>query len=192
MGIGFFFKNVIIRNLLLVILFSAGLAFGISKWLNTYTRHGESVEIPDVKSMKPEVAQSFFDALELTYQVIDSSYNKKLTPGTIIQTLPPAGSRVKKGRTVYFRLNASSAGTTVIPDVRDVSYRQATAMLRTLGFERIETRQVKGYFRDLVVGVEYRGQELQINEPVPVNAVLTLLVGSGRGVNPQDSIEIMN
>ncbi|MDR1610978.1 MAG: PASTA domain-containing protein [Candidatus Symbiothrix sp.] len=191
MGLEKIFKNVIIRNLLLVILFFAILVSGISVWLNAYTNHGESVEIPDVKAMKLEVAKPLFEAKELACQVIDSTYNKTVSPGTIIETIPPVGSKVKKGRTVYIRLNSYSSGMISIPDVRDVSHRQATAMLKALGFERIETRWVEGHFRDLVIGVEYRGQTLQIKEKVPANAVLTLLVSSGSSAREQllDSLE---
>jgi hypothetical protein len=183
MGLEKIFKNTIIKNLLLVIIFFVALAFGISLWLNAYTHHGESVEIPDVKALKLEVAKPLFEAKELSYQVIDSTYNKSVSPGTIIETIPPVGSKVKKGRTIYIRLNSHSAGMISVPDVRDVSQRQATAMLKALGFERIETRWVEGAYRDLVVGLEYRGQELQIRDKVPANAVLTLLVSSGNSVN---------
>jgi hypothetical protein len=190
MGLEKIFKNAIIKNLLLVILFFAALVVGISLWLNAYTHHGESVEIPDVKAMKLDDAQPLFDARELSYQVIDSTYNKALKPGTIIETLPPVGSKVKKGRTIYIRLNAYSAGMIAVPDVRDVSQRQANAMLKALGFERIETQWVEGVYRDLVVGLEYRGQALQIKDKVPAEAVLTLLVSSGNRANEQpiDSI----
>ncbi|MDR2621552.1 MAG: PASTA domain-containing protein [Dysgonamonadaceae bacterium] len=191
MGLEKIFKNVIIKNLLLVILFFGILVSGISVWLNAYTNHGESVEIPNVKALKPEVAKPLFEARELSYQVIDSTYNKTISPGTIIETIPPAGSKVKKGRTVYVRLNSYSAGMISIPDVMDVSHRQATAMLKALGFEKIETRWVEGHFRDLVIGVEYKGQTLQIKEKVPANAVLTLLVSSGSSANQHllDSLE---
>jgi hypothetical protein len=188
MGLENFFKNAIIKNLLLVILFFVALATGISFWLNTYTHHGESVEIPNVKAMKLEAAKPLFEVRELSYQIIDSTYNKSVDPGTIIETIPPVGSKVKRGRTVYVRLNAYSARMIAIPDVRDVSQRQANAMLNALGFEKIETRWVEGAFRDLVVGLEYRGQTLQIKDKVPAEAVLTLLVSSGNRANAIDSI----
>ena len=190
MGFEKLFKNIIVKNLILVILLFVVLVFGISLWLNAYTRHGESVEIPNVKAMKLETAKPLFEAHDLSYQIIDSTYNKMVSPGTIIETIPPVGSKVKKGRTIYIRLNSYSAGMISIPDVRDVSQRQATAMLKALGFEKILTRWMEGPYRDLVIGLEYQGRTLQIKDKVPIDAVLTLLVS--RGSNTDEQMDSLN
>ncbi|MDR2692242.1 MAG: PASTA domain-containing protein [Dysgonamonadaceae bacterium] len=182
----------ILANLLLVIIVSAGLVWGCLTWLDAYTSRGESVEIPNVKSMKPEVARPLFDAQELFWQVIDSTYNKTVRPGTIIETIPPIGSRVKKGRTIYIRLNSHSAGLISIPDVVNLSQRQATTMLKTLGLETIEIKWVHGNYHDLVVGLEYQGRPLQIRDKVPVNATVTLLVSSESVADEQDETLIPN
>jgi len=189
MEFGNFFKNVIVKNLILAILLFIVVFFGISWWLNVYTRHGELVEIPNVKALKLETARPLFEAKDLFYQVIDSTYNKTVSPGTIIETIPPVGSKVKRGRTIYIRLNSYSAGMISIPDVRDVSQRQATAMLKALGFEKILIRWVEGPYRDLVIGLEYQGRGLQIKDKVPAEAVLTLLVSAGNSTdNSMDSL----
>lgn len=185
-----FYMKSVITNLLFAVIVLVVLVWGVSIWLNAYTNRNESVEIPNVKSMKMEVARPLFEACELSCQVVDSTSNKAFSPGTIIETIPPVGSKVKKGRTVYIRLNSCSAGKIAIPDVRDLSQRQATAMLKTLGLGKIEIEWVPGKYRDLVVGVEYRGRLLQIKDQVPVNAVITLLVSSGTTANEQDDILI--
>ena len=179
----------VVKNLVRVIILFVLLVFGVSWWLSAYTRHGKSVEIPNVKALELEVAKPLFEAVNLSYQIIDSTYNKTVRPGTIIETIPPVGSKVKRGRTVYIRLNSYSAGMISVPDVRDVSQRQAMAMLKALGFENINTRWVEGQYRDLVVGLEYQGRMLQIKDKVPVNAVLTLLVCLGSNTDAaRDSV----
>ena len=188
MGLEKLFKNIIVKNLVLLILLVVALVFGISRWLNVYTQHGQSVEIPNVKALKLEAAKPLFEANNLYYQVIDSTYNKTVRPGTIIETIPPVGSKVKKGRTIYIRLNSYSAGMISVPDVRDVSQRQATAMLRALGFEKINTKWVDGQYHDLVVGLEYQGRMLEITDKIPADAVLTLLISLGNNSDePMDS-----
>jgi hypothetical protein len=78
-----------------------------------------------------------------------------------------------------------------IPDVRDVSQRQAVAVLNSLGFKKVETKWVEGAYRDLVVGLEYRGRALQIKDKVPADAILTLLVSSGNSESEQaDSLNL--
>jgi len=190
MGLEKLYKSVIVKNLVLVILLVVALVFGLSWWLNAYTRHGESVEIPNVKTLKLEAAKPLFETNNLYYHVIDSTYNKMVSPGTIIETIPPVGSKVKRGRTIYIRLNSYLAGMIPIPDVRDVSQRQATAMLKALGFEKINTKWVDGQYHDLVIGLEYKGQILQIKDKVPADAVLTLLVSLGS--NTGESMDSSN
>jgi hypothetical protein len=184
-------KNIIL-NLILAVVIVVVLALSIAIWLNVYTGQGESVEIPNVKSMKPEVAQPLFEARELYCQIIDSTYDKTVRPGTIIETIPPVGSKVKKGRTIYIRLNSHSAGMVLIPDVRDLSQRQATIMLNTLGLKHIDIKWVPGIYRDLVVGLEYRGRRLQIKDQVPDGAIVTLLVSSGSADNEDNEVLVTN
>lgn len=167
------------KHVLLAVTILAVLVFAVSWWLTDYTRQGDSVTIPNVISMKPEVAQAHLEIHDLLWQIVDSSYNKSFKLGTVIKTIPPTGSTVKKGRTIYIWLNSSSAGMISIPNVWDVSQRQATAMLKTLGVGQIEIKPVPGMHRGLVVGVEYKGFALHIKDKVPVNATVTLLVSTG-------------
>lgn len=46
-------KNPFVINLLLVIVVSCGVVYGVLAWLDSYTRHNQAVVVPDVKGMKP-------------------------------------------------------------------------------------------------------------------------------------------
>jgi beta-lactam-binding protein with PASTA domain len=173
------FNNIFIKNLLIAILVFLALIFIVLIWLNVYTHHGKSVEVPDVKGLQVEVAAPFFANNNLQYQVVDSIFDKKAVPGSIIETRPSIGSKVKAGRTIYITTNSYTALTITIPEVKDLSQRQAIAMLKSLGFEKINTRTVPGAFRDLVVGMESNGREIKAGGRVTPSTSLTLLVGSG-------------
>jgi beta-lactam-binding protein with PASTA domain len=175
----FFKKHIIIANLLLAIIILVVLTTILMFWLDSYTNHGKAVEVPDVKGLKPEVAAAIFQERELSYAVIDSQFIKNALPGTILETIPPTGTSVKKGRTIYLTVNSFSAQLLVIPDVIDISQRQASSMLKSIGFESIQEKLVPGAYRDLVVGLETRGKTLSIGDKVPANAPLTLLISSG-------------
>ena len=60
-------KNPFVINLLLVIVVSCGVVYGVLAWLDSYTRHNQAVVVPDVKGMKLEDAAEFFGNNKLRY-----------------------------------------------------------------------------------------------------------------------------
>ncbi len=162
---------------------------GTLKWLDKYTRHNIVVTVPDVKGLTMEDATSFFDNNGLRYNIIDSVFSKDVAPGTIVELKPNAGAKVKEGRIVFITLNALSAQMETVPDVEDMSFRQAYALLRARGFESVEIEYVPGDFKDLVIAVELRGHVLESGEKVPLTSPLILKVSNGEDeVLPEDSL----
>jgi beta-lactam-binding protein with PASTA domain len=181
MGMGKFFKNIYVKNLLAAVLVLVVLLIAVLAWLGIYTQHGEAVEVPDVKGLQVEKAEPFFASKELQYQIIDSVFSKGAIPGSIVETIPSVGSKVKKGRTIYLKINSFTAQLLTVPDVKDLSLRHALAMLKSIGFERVETKSVQGIYRDLVIGLESKGVPVAPGEKIPVSTPLSLLVSSGTG-----------
>ncbi|MDR0798932.1 MAG: PASTA domain-containing protein [Dysgonamonadaceae bacterium] len=176
----FFKKHPIIANLLLAALILCGLIIALLFWLDAYTHHGKSVEVPDVKGLRVEEAAPFFHNKSLFYVVADSQYVKKAKPGTIVETIPPIGTSVKEGRTIYLTISALTAKIFPIPDVMDMSQRQAVSLLNSSGFENVQVRTVPGAFRDLVVGLETSmGKKLALGDRIRTDVTLVLLVSSG-------------
>lgn len=174
-----FFKNIYVRNLLILILVFVLLLFTVLIGLNYYTQHGKSVEVPNVKGLSVKEAKAFLAGKNLNFVVVDSVFIKNAIPGSIFETTPPVASRVKKGRTIYLKVVAYMPHLITIPDVKDSSQRQSMAMLHSLGFENVEIKWVKGIYRDLVLGIESNGQPVSSGQRVPANTHLSLLVSSG-------------
>ena len=181
-------KNPYVLNLLLAVVVACALVFGTLKWLDSYTRHNEAVVVPDVKGLGMEEAAEFFKNSNLRYNVIDSVFSKDVKPGAIVELVPMAGSKVKEGRIVFVTVNALTSQMATIPEVEDLSFRQAYAILRARGFEKIEIEYVPGDFKDLALGVELHGRVLQKGEHVPLTAPLVLKVSSGDAEMPADSL----
>lgn len=179
MGIGKVFNNIYVKNLFAAIVVVLVLAFVVLKWLDSYTQHGKSVEVPDVKGLQVNEAAPFLTNRGLRYQVVDSIYDRNSVPGSIVETIPAVGTKVKEGRNIYLTINSSMARTLTVPEVIDLSQRQAQAILKSIGFESVDTKSVPGAYQDLVVGLESRGVEVHAGERIPVTTPLTLLVGSG-------------
>ena len=149
-------KNPFILNLLLAIVVTGVLVVGTLKWLDVYTRHNEAVVVPDVKGMTITESAEFFKNNQLRYNVIDSVYSKDVKPGAIVDLKPKAGSKVKEGRIVFVTVNAETSQMATIPEVEDLSFRQAYAILRARGFEQIEIEYVPGEYKDLALRSEER------------------------------------
>ena len=78
-------------------------------------------------------------------------------------------------------MNALTSQMATIPEVEDLSFRQAYALLKARGFENVEIEYVPGDFKDLAVSVDLRGRALAKGEHVPLTAPLVLKVSSGEG-----------
>jgi beta-lactam-binding protein with PASTA domain len=175
-----FFSNIYIKNLLIAVFIFVFLIFIVLWWLNRYTNHGEKVIVPDVKGLQVAEAAPFFAKQALQYVVIDSLHVKNKLPGSILETIPPVGTSVKAGRTIYITINSYTARMLILPAVKDMSQRQASAILKSVGFEQVNVRMVSGAFQDLVLGLETRGQTINGGDRIPADTPLTLLVSSGR------------
>ena len=164
------------------------LVYGVLCSLDAYTRHGVSVEVPAVRNLSVEEAGLLMQKQGLQALVVDSSYVKTMAPGRVLEQKPTAGSRVKRGRTVYLTINTLSVPQKALPDVADnSSYRQAQARLLAMGFSLTEPEYVPGE-KDWVVGVKYAGEALESGAQVPLGAVLTLVVGNGEQEAVADSL----
>ena len=168
------------------------LLFGVLKWLDVYTRHGEAVVVPDVKGMTVGEAEMLLRNHGLVCVVSDSNYVKNKPAGSILELNPSAGQKVKEGRTIYLTINTLDVPLRLVPDVADnSSVRQAQAKILAAGFKLSENELISGE-KEWVYGVKYKGRQLNMGDKVPVGATLTLLVGDGETqVQDSDSLEIV-
>ena len=171
-------KNPFVISLILVVLIIWGLIYGTLVWLDVYTRHNEAVVVPDVKGLTMEKAIPFFSEKGIKYNIIDSVFSKEVAPGAIVELVPAPGSKVKEGRVVFVTINAKTSQMGVIPEVEDLSFRQAYALLQSIGFASVEVKYVQGNYKDLAVAVEWNGRVLEKGIHVPLNAHLVLVVTS--------------
>ena len=132
-------------NIAAMIVIVAVMVFGVLKWIDVYTHHGESVLVPDVKGMSVEEATKMFRNHGLVCSVSDTRYVKDKAAGIVLELKPGAGEKVKEGRTVYLTVNTLDVPLRMIPDVADnSSLRQAQAKLLSAGFKLNQVQLVNG------------------------------------------------
>jgi beta-lactam-binding protein with PASTA domain len=182
--------NIYVKNGLLAVLVIVITVTIVLQCLNVYTRHGKAVVVPDVRGLQEREAALFFKKNGLKYEVVDSVYIKNTRPGSVVEVIPEAGTKVKENRIVYVTINAFSTQTLRTPEVKDLSQRQALAVLHSVGFEQIAIEFVPGLYKDLVVGLQCHGREVAVGEKLPEDTPLTLIVSSGIAETPEDSTAV--
>ena len=165
-------------NLAGMIILSVAAVFGTLAWLDSYTHHGESHVVPDVKNKTVTAAHAALRSQLLKGTVTDSVYIKGMPNGIVLEQKPASGARVKEGRMVYLMVTTTDVPVVKLPDLIDnSSFRQAEAKLKAMGFRLTEPEFVVGE-QDWIYGIKYRGRLLKTNDPIPHEALLTLCVGN--------------
>ena len=172
MSIKSFFSNIIVRNLLLLVLMCFLLLGGVLYWLDSYTMHNQAIIVPDVKGALPEEAAPLLKKKHLRFQIVDSVYMRGQKPGVIVEQIPAAASKVKENRIVFLTINANNAQTVELPDMIDISQRQAKASLRALGFVVDSVRYVPSEYPDLVKDVFYNDRSVRSGQRLPYGSEL--------------------
>ena len=159
--------------------------------LQVYTRHNSSVVVPEVKGMTMEMAELKLKQANLKMEVVDSVFNQGVKPGTIIETTPAAGAIIKDRRTIYVVINNLTIKKVKVPDVYEISKRQAEAVLSRAGFTNINVVLVPGEFNNLAMCVkDMQGQTLLPGQELPFNTPINLEVTSKELMT--DSLHMLN
>ena len=169
-------------NVILAVILVAVILTVLIVWLKAYTQHGEEVEVEDVRGMVIQEAEPLLQAQGLRMIVVDSTYSDKVPFGTIVEQDPRPQSHAKDGRAVYVTINATTRRKVSMPDLQDMSYRQAETTLRGLGLKVDTAYEYRpSEYKDLVLDVKSGGESLKPGTKVTVGTRVKLVVGKGRG-----------
>ena len=177
-----FFKKltspIVYCNLIMLVVVSIVLLIVLWFWMKDFSHHGESVEVPQVKGMLLADAEYELEKQGMVVVVSDSSYNRDLPAGTVLEMTPVAGSKVKTGRNIYLTINTRNAPTLPIPDIADnCSLREAEARLKSLGFKLGPIEYAPGD-KDWVLSVKCKGRTVMTGDRVEIDCPITLVVGN--------------
>ena len=169
-------------NLVLAFVVGIAILVGLIVYLKDYTQHGVKVEVEDVRGLVEAEAAPLLEAQGLRLIVVDSTYSDKVPFGTIVEQDPKPMSHAKHGRAVYVTINATTRRQVTMPDLQDMSYRQAETTLRGLGLQ-VDTiyEYEPSEYKDLVLDVKKGEESLSPGTKVAVGTLVRLVVGQGRG-----------
>ena len=190
-------RHPIIFNALLICITAVAIGWLLMLFLDVWTFHGQERVVPDVKNMQLYEAYNNVDHADLNPVLSDSIYDSTLKPGTVVDQIPIAGSRIKKNGTVYLTIVAFTPKMITVPDFYNVSARQERSLFEALGITKIREDSVLSEYEGLVLGARFNGVSLRPGARIPVTSVVTLEVGTGldrfdENGAPIDSVAIEN
>lgn len=97
------------------------------------TNYDEGVTVPDVSHLSLEEAQALLTSFGLRHEVADRRSNTAFPANYVIDQTPSAAEIVKPRRKVYLTVNTISTPTVVVPDVINLSLRNARIQLQNYG-----------------------------------------------------------
>lgn len=148
--------------------------------LGNYTNHGESITVPSFRGLDPKDLTQFVQDKGLRYKIVDSIYNPRVPKGVIDQD-PRPDSKVKEGRTVYLTINSVLPPQIRMPNLIDVSDRQAEAMLQTYGLRLGEKIFKPDLAKNAILDQLIDGKPVKPGELVKKGSVVDLVLGDGLG-----------
>jgi len=175
----FFKSKLFLLNLLIAGLLLSALLWFVFKSLDDYTLHGETISVPDLKGFEVKDIDTFLTERKLRFIIADSVYIATEKKGVVVEQDPKAGVSVKENRRIYLIVNALLTPKIRLPNLIDLSLRQAITTLETYGFVVGELEYVPDMARDAVIGHKVDGIEINTGGMVKKGASIDLIMGDG-------------
>jgi eukaryotic-like serine/threonine-protein kinase len=147
--------------------------------LDLYTLHGKTIVVPDFKNIKMDQLEEFADDNNLRYEIIDSIYDFSREKGSVVMQDPVAGTKVKKNRKIYLTVVATKHEQVSVPNLLDLTLRQATAMLETYGLKVGKLQYVPDIAKNAVLKQKFNGQIIEEGTKVEKGSKIDLVLGQG-------------
>jgi beta-lactam-binding protein with PASTA domain len=177
---GFLKSKTFLIQLGLAVVASVLLVFLALQWLKGTTNHGEFVEVPDFSRMSVMEMRKAVEEAGLRYQVLDSSnYDPDYPRFSILDQDPPAGNKVKSNRKIYFTVNPSGYKKVSVPDIIQVTQRNATSMLRAVGLDVERVTYIDELGKDMVYNMKHKGKYVKPGDKLPKTSKVELICGNG-------------
>jgi len=150
------------------------------EWLKASTQHGELVEVPNVSKMSVMEMRETIEEANLRYEVLDSAnYDPNYPRFSIIEQTPPAGNMVKENRKIYVTINPSGYKKVTVPNIVQVTQRNATSMLRAVGLDVDRVTYINELGKDMVYYARFKGKNIQPGDKLPKTSKIELICGNG-------------
>lgn len=167
----------IIRNILWAVVIVVVLIAGAVIFLNVVTQHNRELIVPDFTNMTVAEAEALAADAGMRVEVTDSVFAKRIRKGAVRDQNPAPGSKVKEGRRISLTINALNAKKVTMPNLIDLSMRQALAELQSRGLVLGKLIYVRDMATNNVLRQLCGNREIAPGTTVETDTVVDLVVG---------------
>ena len=174
-------SRVFFLQILAAIAIVAAIAYLFFHWITYTTHHGQEITVPNLTNLSAEQAEEKLSAIDLDYIILDTvDFRPDFPKLTIVEQEPKAGAKVKQGRKIYIKINASKYTMVSLPDLIEKTYRQAVPTLEAVGLLEGEITYRPYLGKDMVLELRQNGKKLKAGDKVLKSSKIDLVLGDGK------------
>lgn len=147
--------------------------------LRIYTNHNRAITVPDFSGLTREQLKTETHRRHLRFSIADSVYVLNYPKGTVVDQNPYPGFKVKKDRLIYITMNAVGYEKVTMPDLRDMSYRQAKASLENRGLRLGKITYIPYIAENIVMEQKVSGKVVAPGDTLYKGSEIELVLGNG-------------
>jgi eukaryotic-like serine/threonine-protein kinase len=193
----FISERPLLKNIIYMILVTFCIIWIVTYILKIYTQHGKILIVPDFSGITIDKLDEFSAEKKLKYVIIDSIFDFKKPKGTVISQEPIVGSKVKEYRTIYLTVVAKTPEQISVPNLIDLSLRQAVSILETYGLKLGRVEYTHSEYKNAILEQRYKGRGIHPDMTVKIGSAIDLVIGDGikgsdQSNNKTDSTSVIN
>ena len=169
-----FFIQLAIAALIVIVLF-----FVLVSFLKYFTKHRNELTLPDFYGYTLHEIDSAGYSDVYDFFVIDSMYDDLNRKGAVVIQNPIPGSKVKKGRNVYFTIVASLPEMVIMPDLKDLTLRQAINIIEANKLKTGKLIYSPSFDKNAVLEQFFLGDTIFPGDTLQKGSKIDLVIGSG-------------
>lgn len=174
----FIFSKTFLINIVIAIILAILIIWGIFKFIDSYTLHGETISVPSLEGLTVADTETVLTEKNLRYTILDSIYVPDAEKGVVLDQNPRADDLVKENRTIYITVSKIVPPKITMPNVVDMSLRLAVAKLESYGL-KVDTKYTPSECVNCVLTQELKGKEITPNTRIKKGSLILLTIGSG-------------
>lgn len=172
-------SRVFFRHTMIAVVVTIVIIWLILRMLNIYTRHGQAIVVPSFMGLTFDKIEDFASDNDLEAAIVDSVYELSLPKGTVAMQDPLPGTKVKTNRKIYLTVVALKPEQVAMPNLVDLTLRQATSMMETYGLKIGSLTYVPDIANNAVLKQKYKGIDIKEGFLIEKGTKIDLVLGKG-------------